>query len=200
MYKGIIRVTILLVAVNLLQACETQKYKAEKYLTQSQYDTLLVKLAPFVNKKPKSATFSERFTPKYTSYYEACVKGQESSMPFFYSTDSIHYFYYVNKDLTSLYEHYKGFGGTFKKHKDGQIAGLNLVFTTPRLTKEEITEKGKELFIEMVKTGDVATYKGNRQYVHLPNADFEYNKAENRWVYTENSSWSFLKDIKGEEN
>jgi hypothetical protein len=51
----------------------------------------------------------------------------------------------------------------------------------------------------MVNAGNVEKFMGNREYIHLPNADFEYNMAENRWVYTENSSWNFLKEVKGEE-
>lgn len=193
------KAVILLIFLGLLQACGLPNYDSKKNLTQTEYDHLLLNLAPYVNKKPKKATFPERFSNKYHTYYTACIKGQEANIPYYYTKDSIHYFYYVNKDLSSLYEHYKGYGGTFTKTKDGNIQQLNIIFTTPRFTSEEVAEKGELLFAEMVNTGDVATYKGKREYVHLPNADFEYDRQENRWVYTENSSWNFLKEAR-EEN
>jgi hypothetical protein len=194
------RVVALILLIVSLQACDARKYNSQQQLSQTQYDSLLISLAPYVNKKPKGAAFSERFEPKYGQYYQACVQGQDARLPYYFIKDSLTYFYYVNKDLSSLYEHYKGYGGSFKKDAGGKIKELSIVFATPRLTKEEITEKGKELFIEMIETGSIEKYKGDRAYVHLPNADFEYNRAENRWVYTENSSWKFLKEIKDTEN
>jgi hypothetical protein len=175
----------------LLVSCR-DKFDAKTNLGETTYHELLLGLAPYVNKKPKSATMEERFDRRFASYYEQRIMEQQSEIRYYVATDSVHYFFYVNKDLTSLYEHYRGHGGYFVYDDEGAIKTLNILYYTPRWTKEEVNEKGRELFEEMLKTGNVKKFMGNRDYIQTPNNDFYYDVTNNLWQYTENSSWKFL--------
>jgi hypothetical protein len=186
---------LVIISIVLFSGCNPS-YEPHQILSQTEYDSLVLELAPYLNKKPKEASFEERFTGKYKSYYKNLVKQQESYLKYLSQNGSTYYFYYVNKDLTSLYEHYKGFGGYYEKNSEGNIHYLNIIFETPRFTKEEIEKKGNVLFNEMVQKENVLSYLNNREFIKLPNDDFEYDPVQNKWVYTENSSWKFLEEIR----
>ncbi len=156
--------------------------------------SLLLELAPYVNKKPDQASFEERFSSVNQPYYEAKVKSQDAEIRYYVERNDTAYFLYVNKDLTSLFEHYRAQGGCFVREKDGAIKYLHLYFHTPRLTKEELLKRGEELFRYTLENKHINAYLGNIDYVKTPNQDFYYNDSLNKWEFTKNSSWRFLKD------
>lgn len=174
--------------------CENS-YKPDS-LSKKEYEELLLKLAPYNNKKPDEIDFPERFTKKVTPYYVEVVKVTQASIEYYYEADTAIFFFYKHKDVTSLFEHYRGLGGYFKMDDDKNITFLNLLYHTPRLTKEEMSQRGIELFKEMVTVGNVSKFLGNKKYIHTPNADFYYDTKTNRWDYTENSSWKFLEEAR----
>src|SRR5690606_18916865 len=103
------------------------------------------------------------------------------------------FFFFEYRDLTSLFEHYRGIGGYFKPGSADTLLHVNLLYHTPRFTAGEMKGKAEVLFAEMVKEGNVEKYIGNREFIHTPNEDFYYDVKTNRWDYTANSSWNFLK-------
>jgi hypothetical protein len=123
-----------------------------------QYSKYLQDLAPYVNKKPERATFKERFDEKYNEYYLMKITDQKSYIKYFFKKDSLNYFYYVNKDLSSLFEHYRGHGGYFVTNRYDSITKLDILFYTPRLEAEEVDKKGLQLFQEMIDSGNVNKY------------------------------------------
>lgn len=178
----------------LLLSCST--YEPSAVLTEQEYKQLVLDLTPYVTRKPDHVSYADRFSPALKPYYAQLQEKTAGNVRFYNLKDSLHYFYYVRRDYASLFEHYYGFGGVFKKDKRGNIRYLKLFFQTPRLIKEEEEERGLELFREMVAAGNTEKYAGNRAYIKTPNADFYYNDVENRWDYTENSSWKFLQEAK----
>jgi hypothetical protein len=188
------RYIFFLFLIFLFSSCQTS-YEAEK-LDNTQYSKYLQDLAPYVNKKHEIATFKERFDEKYKEYYLMKISEQKSYIKYFYKDDSLNYFYYVNKDLSSLFEHYRGHGGYFVTNEKGYIAKLEIMFYTPRMEADEVDKKGLILFKEMITNGNVNKFLGNKEFIHTPNEDFYYNVNENKWDYTENSSWRFLEESK----
>jgi hypothetical protein len=184
----------LLLILFLTSKCST--YEPRKHLDENQYNDYLLKVSPFVNKKPKNTDFDDRFHKSNQHYYQILIAETNARLDFFYPTDTAIFFLYTLKDLTSLYEHYRAHGGYFRVNAKDSIVHLNLLFYTPRFTGDEMKEKGTKLFKEMVKKVNLKKYMGNRDYIHVPNDDFEYSAVENRWVYTENSSWKFLEEAK----
>lgn len=180
--------------VVLLFSCG-KNFDAKQSLSQKQYDTLLAKLAPYVIKKPDELTYENRFAKESQPYYAHIVNHTGGELRYFLHRDSADFFFYCSRDRSSLFEHYRGLGGYYKL-EGNRIVFLNLLYHTPRLTKEEMTERGSKLFETMVTKGNVDEFFGDRKYIHTPNADFYYNTTLNRWDYTDNSSWKFMQDAK----
>jgi hypothetical protein len=191
------KLTTVLLFMCVATSC-TEQIDAKKNLTNNQYDLYVREVAPFCIKKPDQISYHERTNPRYHAFYETVVKETGASIDFFVENDTAKFFFFRYKDLSSLYEHYRGLGGYFRTNEEDSITFINLLYHTPRLTQEEMSKKGEILFREMMSKGNVAKYIGNRKYVHTPNADFYYNTKLNRWDYTENSSWKFLEEEKTE--
>src|SRR5690606_8002751 len=108
-------------------------------------------------------------------------------------TDTATFFFFEHRDLSSMYEHYLGLGGYFRVNNEGNILFLNLLYQTPRLSSDQMAAKGELLFREMITRGNVNAFMGRRDFIHVPNKDFYYDTRRNRWDYTKNSSWKFLR-------
>lgn len=178
-----------------LIACENSK-EAKKNLSETEYQATLTEIAPYVIGKSDEFTYETRFLPENKPFYDNFISLTGGELVYFKQRDTASLFYFQYRDLTSLYEHYRGLGGYYRKDESGKITFLNILYHTPRLTKTEITERSKLLFDQMLTKGDVKTFLGNKRFVQTPNDDFYYNTKTNRWDYTENSSWKFLKEAK----
>ena len=179
----------------LLIACENS-YEAKKNLSENEYKQTLNKVAPYVVGKSDEFTYEARFLPENKPFYDNFITLTGSELIYFKARDTASLFYFQYRDLTSLYEHYRGLGGYYRQDENGKITFLNILYHTPRLTKTEIGERGKLLFEQMLKKGNVGVYLGNKQFIQTPNDDFYYDTKLNRWDYTENSSWKFLQEAK----
>lgn len=191
------RLGIFLLLVMLVVSSCQKNIDAKSSLDENVYTKTLEQLSPYVIKKPDEISYEARFDSLNKGYYEKYNQLTSGQIKYFHKTDTANFFFYLNRDLTSLYEHYRGLGGYYKVKED-KIAFINLLYHTPRFTKEEMELKGKKLFSEMIESGNVNKFMGDNEYIHTPNADFYYNTKTNRWDYTENSSWKFLDEAKKE--
>jgi hypothetical protein len=159
---------------------------------------MLMKIAPYVVQKHDNFSYEERFKQENQGYYKRFIEKASGELKYFIETDTAAIFFFSYRDLSSLFEHYQGMGGYCKTDVDGNITFLNILYHTPRFTKEEAAEKDLVLFKEMNIKGNVKAFIGNRKYIHTPNTDFYYNTRINRWDYTSNSTWRFLEKAKQE--
>ncbi len=58
------------------------------------------------------------------------------------------------------------------KLRGDSVIFLNLLYHTPRLTMEEMNERGRKLFETMVTKGNVDEFVGNRKYIHYAQCVF----------------------------
>jgi hypothetical protein len=189
------RTVLILFVCAFLYACEGT-YEGRENLSTQEYQQTLEKLAPYVISKSDEFSFDERFLPQNKPFYDKFLQLTGGELTYFKDRDTASFFFFRYKDLTSLYEHYRGLGGYFRTNDKNEITFLNLLYHTPRLTKQEMDERGRVMFEEMVKNGNIKSHLGNKQFVHAPNDDFYYNTKLNRWDYTENSSWKFLEEAR----
>ena len=155
---------------------------------------VLQKLAPYVLKKHDDFTFEDRFNSANEKYYATAVEKTSAELKYFVETDTASIFFISYRDLSSLYEHYQGMGGYYRTDENGNITFLNILYHTPRFTTDDQIARDPVLFKEMVTKGNVNRFLGNRKYIQTPSADFYYSTKSNRWEYTENSSWKFLRE------
>ncbi|MBX2944305.1 MAG: hypothetical protein KF725_00615 [Cyclobacteriaceae bacterium] len=183
---------------SILFSCSTGKtFEAERVLSQKHYDSLLIQLAPYVVKKPDAMAYKERFELSSRPFYKNYVSLTSGKIRYYLKTDTVEFFTYEYQDKASLYEHYRTFGGYIKRNpEDGKIELLNLLYQTPRCTRDELEAKAQVLFKEMITSGNVDKYIGNKGLVYVPNEDIYYDTRRNRWDYTENSKWRFLQEAR----
>jgi hypothetical protein len=179
----------------ILLSC-SDDYKTDQVLTGEAYAQELTAIAPYVIKKPDEFSFEDRFNPLKKEYYLNFIKETKGELSLYHKNDSAAFFFFEHKDYTSLYDHYRGLGGYLKKDSLGKIHYMNLLYHTPRFTRDEMDRKSIELFREMVTSGNVNKFIGNSGYIYTPNQDFYYNTTTNRWDYTEHSSWKFLEEAR----
>lgn len=179
----------------ILAGCE-ESFKAKDNLSEKEYQSILNRLAPYIIEKSDNFSFEDRFKPEHKSFYDQYIEKTDGELKYFIKTDTANLFFFSYKDLSSLYEHYRGTGGYYKTNGSGEITYINLIYWTPRLTARERYNREPLLFNEMATRGNVDKYIGNKNYIQAPNADFYYNPKLQRWDHTENSSWKFLKEAK----
>lgn len=184
--------------VAILFGCSTDKtFEANKTLSQKNYDSLLMLLAPYVIKKPDAMTYPERFDRSNRFFYKNYAELTGGKIRYYLKTDTAEFFTYEYQDKASLFEHYRTFGGYLRRNSNtGSIEFLNLLYQTPRCTRDELEAKGQVLFKEMITAGHVNSYFGNRDLVYVPNEDIYYDTKRNRWDYTANSKWRFLDEAR----
>lgn len=185
---------LLLIAVF---GCE-RSIEAKKELSKAEYDTLLIKLGPYVVKKPDAFTYENRFNVENRPFYKNFIELTKAEVTYYKESDTCTFFTFSYRDLTSLKEHYRALGGYYRMNNNDSIVFLNLLYHTPRFTVEETQQKNKMLFESMIEKGNVTRFVGKREFIDTPNKDFYYNPKINRWDYTENSSWKFLDKAKQE--
>jgi hypothetical protein len=192
MPRSFILCTLIIMAVS---GCE-KTYEAKDNLGNQEYNAVLMKIAPYVIKKSDDFSYEDRFSAANQGYYKKFIDKADGKLVYFTETDTASFFYFSYRDLSSLYEHYRGVGGYYKTDENDDIAFLNILYHTPRFTKPQMENRSAILFEEMVTKGNVNAYVGNRSFIHTPNKDFFYNTKTNRWDYTDSSSWKFLEEAK----
>lgn len=182
---------LLVILVVAVFACETS-LDARKQMEVKRYDRLLSNLAPYVVKKPDALTYDNRFESLNRPFYNNFIELSHARLSYHKQTDTANFFSFVYQDLTSLQERYRAIAGYYRMNDHDSIIFVNLLYHTPRFTAEELKQKDRMLFENMVTKGNVDRFIGNKGFVETPNKDFYYNARVNRWDYTENSSWRFL--------
>lgn len=178
----VIKKTIIYWSLLILIGCNGyDQYKADKYFSKDQKDSLLVKTLPYIAKLPYGATWETRNEDKFHAHY---VK----ILPFFslqncYKTKDSVYYYLIWKQAPSIEAKEKiAIGGSFKLDANKKMIAFDEVFHTPKMTVEKLTEIGNKLFDELVTTGNVEKYAASPEIIEFPNQQFIYEKSTNKWV------------------
>ncbi|MFT2007230.1 hypothetical protein ACMA1I_01020 [Pontibacter sp. 13R65] len=168
----------------LFTNCSTDpKYQVTNYYpTQQQQDTLKANLITYVGVPPKNVSGLNRFKPIYRKHYISFLPKYELDR-YYIADDSTHYFFMVRPARSAKGPVQRGVGGRFRKNSRGRIIDFEELYNTPILEAEEIREKGRALFSEMVKTGSIESYADNRAFVEWPDDRLKYSKATYEWRY-----------------
>lgn len=187
------RIAFFLLIVLFASACSN--YSPDKVLNHEELKGLTVTMAPYLYKKPDHVAFEDRTKPENQRHYAEMQNACKGKFTHLMKKDDTLYFNFMYTDISSLYEHYKSFGGKALVHEN-EVTYLNLYYHTPRIEPKDTNKVIDLLFGELAKNGNVAKYLGNRELIHTPNDNFYYDIENKHWDYTPNSSWNFLKEVK----
>lgn len=159
---------------------EKQNFRIENYIAPDQIDTLLTDIVTYIGVKPRAATSQTRFEPRFRQFY--VKQALQFKMLFFYINDQGEHFYYLIRPARSTSGSTRGVGGRFRFEKN-KIADFEEIFNTPVSDPERLSVIGAELFQEMILTGNVDRFSGNRQFIEWPDGRLKYHKGLNEWRY-----------------
>jgi hypothetical protein len=157
-----------------------QVYRIENFFSTHQIDTLLTDMVTYIGVKPKTATSQNRFDPEFRQYYIQYA-AQFKMVYFFINEEGEHYFYLI-RPARSVGGNLRGAGGRFKMENE-KIYDFEEVFNTPVFGEDRLIETGAVLFLDMINTGNVDQYLGNRQFIEWPDDRLKYHKGLNEWRY-----------------
>ncbi len=141
---------------------------------------LLVDLVTFIGRKPPTATSETRFDPEFRDYYTLYAK--EFEIVYYHTKDdSLHLFYLIRPARSPLGNR-RGVGGMFRLD-NGQISGFEELFNTPVMEEDRLRDIGRELFEEMLRTGNADRFIGNKEYIEWPDERLRYDKEKFEWRY-----------------
>ena len=183
MQKTIVRLTAYAVLSTLWWGCNsTDPQAAEHYFSNTERDTLLANVITFMYSKAPAANNQTRFEARFRRHYVAQLPNFRFDR-YFIAPDSTHY-YFVVRPAGKVQKYRRGIGGKFRLGANLQPYDFEEMWCTPRLSEEEVKQRGRFLFREMVKNGNVDKYLSMSHYIEWPDLTLRYDKKINEWVPT----------------
>lgn len=170
----------LLIIISLVViSCQPDKYQVSSYFDKTQQDTLLTNIVTYIYSKAPQSSNQTRFQPQFRNYYVAALP-KFNIENYFISPDSTHYFFVMRPVGNLPYK--RGVVGRYKLSKNLMPYDFEEVVNTPHLEEKLVKERGKFLFTELIKSGNLNKYLTMKHYVEWPDANLVYDKKQNEWV------------------
>lgn len=176
---------LILIIFSIL-SCTNKSDETSKYFSKSERDTLLTNIITYVYVKAPYASNTTRFEPQFRSYYVKSLP-KFSIQNYFITPDSTHYFF-LTRPVGNSPKYRRGVLGKFKLKKTAVASGSLMptdfeeIINTPHLEEKVAIERGKFLFQELVKTGNLNKYLAMKHYIEWPDERLMYDKKINEWV------------------
>ncbi len=177
--KKLIVLTGLLLLI--ISCCSEGKYSITRYHSQETIDTLLVNMVTLIGVKPITADWQTRHLPEHRSYYVNHAK-QFSFDRYYISPNGVHYFFMV-RPARHARGNQRGVGGKFRMNTNLELYEFEELFNTPVMPYDQIIAKGREIFVEMINTGNVDNYVRKKDFIEWPDDRLKYDKQKNEWRY-----------------
>jgi hypothetical protein len=160
-------------------SCQPDKYSVNAYFDKTQQDSLLTNIVTYIYSKAPQSDNETRFQPQFRKFYVA-VLPKFSIQNYYIAPDSTHYFFVIRPVGGLPYK--RGVIGRYKLGKKGMPTNFEEVVNTPHLEEKLVKERGKFLFTELIKNGNLDKYLSMKHYVEWPDANLVYDKKLNEWV------------------
>jgi hypothetical protein len=174
---------LLLIGIGI-QACRsTDEFSVDHYYTNTERDTLLTGIVQYVDYVARGATIENRLEPRFRALYATRLPKYAIDR-YFIAPDSTHYFFVTRPGgQNPLYK--RGVGGKLRVDAKGRITEFEELYNTPRLKDfDELKKRGRYIFGEMVKRGNVDDLVQMKLYIEWPDSMLVYDRKQHWWVAT----------------
>ena len=178
-YSSII---IILITFGLSSCKKSEKdYKADKYLTSSQQDTLLTNIVTIVEEHyPDSIKKEERFDKQYRAFYIDQLRLYD--YVYLYKNDQGVYYYFIEKPARGAKHLTVGMAGKFKVDANLKISDFEESYRLNRMPPNELDKRGWEVYQTFVADKDLTPFKTkDEKYIEFPNDNVGYDKKKLEW-------------------
>lgn len=170
---------ICIVSLCWILACK-DKYDADSYFENQSKDSLLADIITYIYVRPQYAEWNTRFDARFRKYYVSQL-GKFNFEKYYRDDQGIHY-YYIIRPARSSQGNIRGVGGKFTLDENGKINSFKEIFNTPVASLSELQQRGKELFLKMIKDGNVDDYLKHPDYIEWPNDLTYYDTLRHEWL------------------
>jgi hypothetical protein len=165
-----------------LGCSKSYEHDPNKYFKKTEIDILMTNIVTYVYKLPSKATLKTRFSPIYVDYYRSVLHKFVFDSYYFSSKDGYHYFL-IDRPAGNDLKYKRTVGGRFKLRKgDFKPYQFEEIFNSPRLTDSVRIERGRFLFKELIKKGNVNQYLSMKHYIEWPDSSLVYDLKTNAWI------------------
>jgi hypothetical protein len=173
-------IIIFLITISLF-SCNQKKQQASDYFTDSQEDSLLTNIVTYIYTPAPQATKETKFKPQFRSFYTKNLS-LFNLQNYYQSEDGWNYFFLI-RPVGGSPTFRRGVLGKFKlKEKSLMPMDFEEVANTPHLAEEVVKERGKYLFQELIKNGNLDKQIPMKQYIEWPDEHLAYDKKQHEWI------------------
>jgi len=162
----------------LIFSC-ADKFDVNSYHNIEERDSLLTDIITYVYIRPQYAEWDNRFDARFRKYYVSHLGNFKFEK--YYRDDKGNHYYYIIRPARSAQGNIRGVGGKFTLDKEGHISSFEEVFNTPVASLAELQKRGSELFVKMIKNGNIDDYLKHPDYVEWPNDMTYYDTVRHEW-------------------
>lgn len=164
-----------------LISCDSKKEQIDSYFTDNQRDSLLINIVTYLNIPAPQATNKTKFQPQFREFYAKSLSSFYLQN-YYQSPDGWNYFFVI-RPVGGNPKFRRGVLGKFKLAPNSLMpTEFEEVANTPHLAEEIVKERGKYLFRELIKTGNLDKQIPMKQYIEWPDEHLKYDKKGNEWV------------------
>ncbi len=172
---------IIFLTIFLFTACQSKKYQASNYFTDNQRDSLLINIVTYIYTPAPQATKETKFQPQFRDFYTKNIS-KFNLQNYYQSEDGWNYFFLI-RPVGGSPKFRRGVLGKFKL-KENSLMPINFeeVANTPHLEEEVVKERGKYLFQELIKNGNLDKQIPMKHYIEWPDEHLAYDKKQHEWT------------------
>ncbi len=165
----------------LLFSCKAKKYETNIYFSQEQEDSLLTNIITYIYTPAPQATKETKFQPQFRGFYTKNFKSF-NLQNYFQANDGWNYFFLI-RPVGGSPKFRRGVFGKFKL-KENSLMPIEFeeVANTPHLEEEVVKERGKYLFQELIKNGNLDKQVPMKHYIEWPDEHLAYDKKHHEWI------------------
>jgi hypothetical protein len=157
-------------------------YDVNTYFSQAAQDTIMANIITYIYKVPRGVRKENKHQPEYRHLYVQQIP-EFDFVHYFIDHDSTHYFYLI-RPARNVQSHKRGAAGKYKIGPNLELLHFQEIFNTPMLPVEEIREKGKYLWADLMHFKHVDRYFLNKDYIEFPDERARYDTTLKEWTYT----------------
>lgn len=164
-----------------LNSCRADQSQVLTYFSEEDRDTLLVNIITYMGRPAPGATGTTRFEPKFRAHYVKQLAKYRFDK-YRVTADSTHY-YFIIRPVGEGNLFRRGVGGKFRLNGNLTPIDFEEMWCTPHFKDDStLRVRGRFLFAQMVKAGNIDKYLGMKHYVEWPDATLRYDRKLHEWT------------------
>jgi hypothetical protein len=186
MMRSILAFVVLVV---MMISCKEKSYNPNEHLTATEKNAIVQTIVRYAAKPPENVLATERFDPKYDSFY--LEKASQIHFERYYPKGDDFYFL-ITQPASSLIEKRHATGGRFKLSNKGELTEYEEIFRTWKMVPDTLKSRSHILFEKMVEGESLDPYltKNSKgvDYIEFPDDNTFYDVASRSWRVRSNNN------------